>query len=45
VHGFEITRWLKARAAGFALLATLLATMGLYGVLAHTVARRTRERG
>ncbi len=32
-------------AAAFAVLATILAMLGLYGVMAHGVARRTREIG
>jgi predicted permease len=38
-------RMLSFLSAGFALLATLLAVVGLYGVLAFVVARRTREIG
>jgi predicted permease len=38
-------RMLSFLATGFALLATLLAVVGLYGVLAFVVTRRTREIG
>ena len=38
-------RMLSFLSAGFALLASLLAVVGLYGVLAFLVARRTREIG
>jgi putative ABC transport system permease protein len=38
-------RMLSFLSSGFALLATLLAIVGLHGVLAFVVARRTREIG
>jgi len=38
-------RMLSFLSAGFAFLATLLAVVGLHGVLAFVVARRTREIG
>ena len=44
-NSLSIERLIASLSAVFGFLATLLATIGLYGVMAYTVARRTREIG
>jgi predicted permease len=44
-ESLSVERLVAALSAFFGLLATVLASIGLYGVMAYTVARRTREIG
>ncbi|MCP5114829.1 MAG: hypothetical protein GY953_28705, partial [bacterium] len=44
-ESIQLDRTIAALSAAFAALATLLASIGLYGLLAFTVARQTREFG